>query len=123
MSDPKTKPIAPKPKQAAGAEIESAGGNHFECPFCGWSDCRVKDSRPSGNKKLFRRKRRRQCQKCDRKFSTIEINREVFESVMSIVMAFEEARTPIEGVLHTLNHDLPELKQLLERRESREQNH
>ena len=41
----------------------------MKCPFCGYEDTKVIDSRPSDNKK----RRRRECTKCGKRFTTYEI--------------------------------------------------
>ncbi len=42
----------------------------MHCPFCGYNDTQVKDSRPSEDGTFI--KRRRYCTKCDSRFSTQE---------------------------------------------------
>lgn len=42
----------------------------MDCPFCGSSDIQVKDSRPCEDGAAIRR--RRQCNKCDARFTTFE---------------------------------------------------
>ena len=42
----------------------------MKCPFCGCADTQVKDSRPSEDDSMIRR--RRECVKCHARFSTIE---------------------------------------------------
>lgn len=42
----------------------------MKCPFCGAHDTQVKDSRPSDDGSAIRR--RRQCAKCDGRFTTFE---------------------------------------------------
>lgn len=41
----------------------------MKCPFCGYEDTKVIDSRPSDDKK----RRRRECTKCNRRFTTYEV--------------------------------------------------
>ncbi len=41
----------------------------MRCPFCGYEDTKVVDSRPSEDKK----RRRRECSKCQKRFTTYEI--------------------------------------------------
>lgn len=41
----------------------------MKCPFCGYEDTKVIDSRPSEDKK----RRRRECVKCGRRFTTYEV--------------------------------------------------
>ena len=45
------------------------------CPFCGWKEDRVIDSRESKEGDLIRR--RRQCLKCERRFTTYERSDEI----------------------------------------------
>ncbi len=42
----------------------------MKCPFCGYGDTQVKDSRPSEDNTFIRR--RRECPKCHARFSTTE---------------------------------------------------
>ncbi len=42
----------------------------MKCPFCGFVDTQVKDSRPSDDSSYIRR--RRYCPKCDSRFTTFE---------------------------------------------------
>ena len=42
----------------------------MKCPFCGNEDTQVKDSRPSDDGKVIRR--RRECNNCGRRFTTFE---------------------------------------------------
>jgi transcriptional repressor NrdR len=42
----------------------------MRCPFCGHDDTQVKDSRPSDDGKVIRR--RRECSNCERRFTTFE---------------------------------------------------
>ncbi len=41
----------------------------MKCPFCGYHDTKVIDSRPSEDKK----RRRRECPKCQKRFTTYEV--------------------------------------------------
>lgn len=41
----------------------------MKCPFCGFEDTKVVDSRPSEEKK----RRRRECTKCSKRFTTYEV--------------------------------------------------
>lgn len=41
----------------------------MKCPFCGYADTKVIDSRPSEDKK----RRRRECVKCGKRFTTYEV--------------------------------------------------
>jgi transcriptional regulator nrdR len=42
----------------------------MRCPFCGFNNSKVVDSRPSEDNKTI--KRRRECEKCNRRFNTFE---------------------------------------------------
>ena len=46
------------------------GAAFVKCPFCGFSDTKVLDSRPAGDGSSIRR--RRECAKCSRRFTTYE---------------------------------------------------
>ncbi len=43
----------------------------MKCPFCGWTDSKVIDSRPTEDGERIRR--RRECAKCSKRFTTFEI--------------------------------------------------
>lgn len=51
-------------KSAFGKEVP-----YMRCPFCGYEDTKVIDSRPSEGKK----RRRRECTQCGKRFTTYEI--------------------------------------------------
>lgn len=42
----------------------------MKCPFCGWNESKVVDSRPSDEYAVIRR--RRECEKCSKRFTTYE---------------------------------------------------
>ena len=42
----------------------------MKCPFCGWNDSKVVDSRPADEYAVIRR--RRECEKCSKRFTTYE---------------------------------------------------
>lgn len=46
------------------------GRNYMKCPFCGWNESRVVDSRPADEYIVIRR--RRECEKCSKRFTTYE---------------------------------------------------
>lgn len=46
------------------------GGIALKCPFCGWNESKVVDSRPSDEYVVIRR--RRECEKCSKRFTTYE---------------------------------------------------
>ncbi len=43
----------------------------MKCPFCGWNDSKVVDSRPTEDGERIRR--RRECTKCSKRFTTFEV--------------------------------------------------
>lgn len=52
----------------------------FACPRCGSQDTHVCDSR--GNRDSSRRRRRRFCEGCDHRFSTVEITLAEYEALL-----------------------------------------
>ncbi len=42
----------------------------MKCPYCGWNESKVVDSRPADEYSVIRR--RRECEKCSRRFTTYE---------------------------------------------------
>ncbi len=42
----------------------------MKCPFCGWNESKVVDSRPADDYVVIRR--RRECEKCSKRFTTYE---------------------------------------------------
>ena len=42
----------------------------MKCPFCGWNESKVVDSRPADDYAVIRR--RRECEKCTKRFTTYE---------------------------------------------------
>jgi transcriptional repressor NrdR len=46
------------------------GGVQLKCPYCGYSESKVVDSRPTVEEAAIRR--RRECEKCARRFTTYE---------------------------------------------------
>ena len=58
----------------------------MKCPFCGEEDTKVIDSRPADDNSSIRR--RRQCDKCGKRFTTYEI----IESVPIIVVKKDKSR-------------------------------
>lgn len=63
----------------------------MKCPFCGNPDTQVKDSRPSDDGKVIRR--RRECTACDRRFTTFER----FQIQQVIVVKRDGRREMFEG--------------------------
>lgn len=62
----------------------------MKCPFCGAENIKVIDSRPSEENNAIRR--RRQCEQCDRRFTTYE----TIENAPLIVIKKDETREPYQ---------------------------
>ncbi|MBC7958410.1 MAG: transcriptional repressor NrdR [Vallitaleaceae bacterium] len=60
----------------------------MKCPYCGTENIKVIDSRPSEENNAIRR--RRQCEQCDRRFTTYE----TIENAPLIVIKKDETREP-----------------------------
>lgn len=50
--------------------IVKQGWIAMKCPFCGWNESKVVDSRPADDYVVIRR--RRECEKCSKRFTTYE---------------------------------------------------
>lgn len=62
----------------------------MKCPFCGFEESKVIDSRPTDEGERIRR--RRECIKCAKRFTTYEI----IESVPIIVVKKDKSREPFD---------------------------
>ncbi|MBO5360131.1 MAG: transcriptional regulator NrdR [Clostridia bacterium] len=62
----------------------------MKCPFCGYEESKVIDSRPTDEGERIRR--RRECIKCSKRFTTYEI----IESVPVIVVKKDKSREPFD---------------------------
>ena len=62
----------------------------MRCPFCGYEDTKVIDSRPSADGSTIRR--RRECQECGKRFTTYEI----IETVPLVVVKKDKSREPFD---------------------------
>lgn len=62
----------------------------MKCPFCGYEESKVIDSRPTDEGERIRR--RRECIKCAKRFTTYEI----IESVPIIVVKKDKSREPFD---------------------------
>ena len=60
----------------------------MKCPFCGYSESKVIDSRPTDEGERIRR--RRECLKCGKRFTTYEL----IESLPIIVIKKDKSREP-----------------------------
>lgn len=96
----------------------------MRCPFCEYNGTRVLDSRPFNNNKSIRR--RRECEKCERRFTTFEMveetpllivkkdgTREEFNRdkiLRGLVRACEKRPVPLEVLEHVVNDIEKELR-------------
>ena len=62
----------------------------MKCPYCGADDTKVIDSRPAEENNAIRR--RRQCEKCNKRFTTYE----KVETIPLIVIKKEKIREPYD---------------------------
>ena len=62
----------------------------MKCPYCGADDTKVIDSRPAEENNAIRR--RRQCEKCNKRFTTYE----KVETIPLIVIKKENIREPYD---------------------------
>lgn len=73
----------------------------MKCPFCGYDNTKVIDSRPSEENISIRR--RRQCEKCDKRFTTYE----KVETIPLMVIKKDKTREPfnrdklMDGILRS----------------------
>ncbi len=102
----------------------------MKCPFCGYTESRVIDSRPTDEGERIRR--RRECLKCAKRFTTYEI----IESVPIVVIKKDKSRETFDrnkllgGLLRacekrpvsvdTLEHIVDEIENLLQNSLDRE---
>lgn len=66
------------------------GGKKMKCPFCGEEDTKVIDSRPADEGSSIRR--RRQCDKCTKRFTTYE----KVEAIPLMVIKKDQTREPYD---------------------------
>lgn len=77
----------------------------MKCPYCGADDTKVIDSRPAEENNAIRR--RRQCEKCNKRFTTYE----KVETIPLIVIKKENIREPYDrgkieaGILRSCHKD------------------
>lgn len=64
----------------------------MKCPFCGWAESKVIDSRPTDEGERIRR--RRECVSCGKRFTTYEI----IETVPVIVVKKDKSREAFDRV-------------------------
>ncbi len=72
----------------------------MKCPFCGYEDSKVIDSRPTEDKK----RRRRECQKCKKRFTTYEIVEKPLKIVVKRDGSFEpyDRNKLLSGIYHAI---------------------
>ena len=63
---------------------------HMNCPFCGYQESKVVDSRPSDEGVTIRR--RRECLSCGKRFTTYEI----LETTPLVVVKKDNSRQPFD---------------------------
>jgi len=66
------------------------GGKNMKCPYCGFEESKVIDSRPTDEGERIRR--RRECLNCQKRFTTYEI----IESLPLIVVKKDKSREPFD---------------------------
>lgn len=62
----------------------------MKCPYCGFTDCKVIDSRPVEESSSIRR--RRECLKCNKRFTTYE----TLETIALVVIKRDQSRQPFD---------------------------
>jgi len=72
------------------AGSDRIGGTNMKCPFCGYTDSRVIDSRPTDEDSRIRR--RRECIQCGKRFTTYEI----VENLPIVVVKKDRSREPFD---------------------------
>lgn len=84
----------------------------MKCPYCGYSDSKVLNSRPVNDNESIRR--RRQCEKCDRRFTTYE----KIETIPIVIVKRNLTREPfdrdklLKGILRSCNKRSISLEQI-----------
>jgi transcriptional repressor NrdR len=73
-------------------ELKLNGGHFMKCPYCGFSESRVIDSRPAEEGATIRR--RRECLSCQKRFTTYEI----MERVPLIVIKKDGSRQTFDKI-------------------------
>ena len=63
----------------------------MKCPYCGYKESKVVDSRPADESSSIRR--RRECLSCHMRFTTYE----VVETVPLVVIKKDNSREPFDG--------------------------
>ena len=95
----------------------------MKCPFCGEDDTRVIDSRPADENMSIRR--RRQCDKCQKRFTTYE----KVEAIPLVVIKKDQTREPYDrtkiekGVFRSCHKrpiSVPQMNHLVDQVEAKE---
>ena len=111
------------------AYAEHLGGTTMKCPYCGYAESKVIDSRPADEGSTIRR--RRECLMCGKRFTTYEKvermplvvvkrdgSRQTFDKVKlinSMVRACEKRTVPLEKIEAIADSIETELQSALER--------
>jgi transcriptional regulator NrdR family protein len=72
----------------------------MRCPSCGYSNTSVRDSRPTSQGLIVHR--RRDCNNCGHRFSTYEISKDAYESMLRLEGYADEiiaASAPLQNAL------------------------
>lgn len=102
--------------------IQSQGGIDMKCPYCGFEDSKVVDSRPTDEGERIRR--RRECMNCSKRFTTYEI----IETTPIMVIKRDNSREPFSrekltnGVLRACEKrpiSLDQIEEVIDKVESR----
>ena len=102
--------------------IQSQGGINMKCPYCGFEDSKVVDSRPTDEGERIRR--RRECMNCSKRFTTYEI----IETTPIMVIKRDNSREPFSrekltnGVLRACEKrpiSLDQIEEIIDKVESR----
>ncbi len=102
--------------------IQSQGGINMKCPYCGFEDSKVVDSRPTDEGERIRR--RRECMNCSKRFTTYEI----VETTPIMVIKRDNSREPFSrekltnGVLRACEKrpiSLDQIEEIIDKVESR----
>lgn len=75
----------------------------MKCPFCGYEESKVIDSRPADERSSIRR--RRECLSCSKRFTTYE----TVESLPMVVVKKDGSRTGSFNILLSCTLDTPSL--------------
>lgn len=108
---------------------QNTAGDYMKCPFCGYEESKVIDSRPTDEGEKIRR--RRECLQCQKRFTTYEIietlpivvvkkdkSRQVFDRTKLIggmLRACEKRPVPLEVIEHAVDDIEAQLQNSIDR--------